>query len=145
MAITFRKGTNTERIYNVLLKHEFMKSETVAEKTGLPWTSISGELTRMRRSGLVEYSGTKGDLRWKKHPIEKPLYPPQKDIISRRSSGGRVRKAVADPTYAQVLGRCVELFNELGEEIQRLQDLDPCDAFESFGSVGGQKVYVKKQ
>ena len=144
MTISLAKGTQAELIYNSLLPHEFMKKETIEKKTGLPWTTISGTLTQLRRCGLVEYSGTYRNLRWKRHPIDNPLYPPQKDVIKRKSKKGAERKAEVVVNYDMVMKRCIELAADLSIELQRLKKLDPCK-FEKWGEIGGETVYYKAE
>jgi len=94
--------TQMQLVHDVLLTHEFMKKETIMDKTGIGATSISTVLTQLRRKGLVEGSGsrTRGiGMRWKKHPIDKPLYPPQGDLYKPRKkatpdSGNAVKEPV---------------------------------------------------
>ena len=143
MTKVFRKGTNAEKIYNTLLTHEYMNPEKIEEKTGIPWTTISGALTKLRRAGLVEYTGTLGSLKWKKHPLKNPLFPPQPDLMNRKTKSGKKKEPIIEVSYERVLQRCVELAADMAIELQRLKKLNPCDQYEEYGTWGDDTVYYK--
>lgn len=84
-----RKGTQQQIVYDLLLPHQYTRTDTLAEKSGIMKPGLSTTLTKLRRSGLAECSGgvrQEGGLRWKRHPLNKPLYPPQADIVPRKNA-----------------------------------------------------------
>ena len=77
------KGTNDEVVYNSLLPHEYTRVSTLERKLKMKRSTLSSTLTRLRKAGLAEYTGSLRDMRYKRHPIDKPLFPPQENKIKR--------------------------------------------------------------
>jgi transcription initiation factor IIE alpha subunit len=50
-------GAMSIRIFTVLLTHEVMGEETIAEKAGIKRKSVSPAMTLLRRTGWVECDG----------------------------------------------------------------------------------------
>lgn len=136
----FTKGTNAEKVYNILLTHEFMKKAKIEEKTGIPPTTLSQVLTNLRRKGLVSYSGNLGNLAYKKHPIDKPLYPPQEDIIKRKNS--KIDKQAIQPNNDQVINHLQKLVADLGKHVALLSIAK--DEYVEYGVINGETVYKKR-
>lgn len=61
-------GQQCSQIFTTLLTHEYMTEETIAEKVGATGT-ISSAMTSLRRTGWVEYTGTRGALKWKRREV----------------------------------------------------------------------------
>ena len=76
-------GALSIRIFAVLLTHEVMGEETIAEKPNIKLKSVSPVMTLLRRTGWVEASGRRGELKWKRR-IE--YGEPQPDFQKRRDS-----------------------------------------------------------
>lgn len=139
----FRKGTIKEKVYNLLLQHEYMKTSTIAEKLNIPKSSIAGTLTALRRAGLAEYSGTFGeDLHWKKHPINNPMYPSQPDIMNRENKKVNIKPEVTDKIR---FNRVSELLIDIANEIAILRKHCDESVFIEHGEIGGFKIYRKSK
>jgi len=76
-------GAMGVRIFAVLLSHEVMSEETIAEKANIKRKSVSPAMTILRRTGWVEASGRRGELRWKRRTAHGE---PQPDFQKRRDS-----------------------------------------------------------
>lgn len=76
-------GALSIRIFAVLLTHEGMGEETIAEKANIKRKSVSPVMTLLRRTGWVEASGRRGELKWKRR-IE--YATPQPDFQQRRDT-----------------------------------------------------------
>ena len=59
-------GPMAARVYAVLLTHEVMTEETIAEKANIKRKSVSPAMTLLRRTGWCEASGQRGDLKWRR-------------------------------------------------------------------------------
>ena len=141
--MNFRKGTAKEKVYNILLQHEYMKTSTIVEKIGLKPSALSGALTELRRAGLAEYSGALGeDLRWKKHSINKPLYPPQADLRNVKNKNTNIKPDVTIETHIQHVD---ELLIELTNEFKVLRKQCKESIFIEHGEIGGVKIYRKSK
>ena len=117
-ATNLRKNSVAHRIYSTLYQHEFMRTEKLAQKLDIEASKLSVQLTKLRRAGLIEYSGTRGDLRYKKHPLDKPLYPPQDDICHHKS------KAKAEQSFASstsIIDHIIASFKDLKIALTREQ------------------------
>ena len=76
-------GAMSVRIFAVLLTHEVMSEETIAEKANIKRKSVSPAMTLLRRTGWVEASGRRGELQWKRRTEQGE---PQPDFQKRRDS-----------------------------------------------------------
>ncbi len=76
-------GAMSIRIFTVLLTHEVMTEETISEKASIKRKSVSPAMTLLRRTGWVEASGHRGDLRWKRRA---EWAEPQPDFQQRRDT-----------------------------------------------------------
>ena len=74
-------GAMGVRIFAVLLTHEVMSEETIAEKANIKRKSVSPAMTLLRRTGWVEASGRRGELKWKRRTVHGE---PQPDFQQRR-------------------------------------------------------------
>ncbi len=74
-------GAMGVRIFAVLLTHEVMTEETIAEKANIKRKSVSPAMTLLRRTGWVEASGIRGELKWKRRA---EYAEPQPDFQQRR-------------------------------------------------------------
>ena len=118
------KGTQADKVYKALLSHEFMSKDKLIAKTKITSQSVSTVLTLLRRAGLAEYSGhmrMKGGLRWKKHPIQEPLYPPQEDLIHKKSKN--TKKLILLETPDMIIDRIVKDLILLRTEIRRTNSI----------------------
>ncbi len=136
----FRAGTNAEKVYNILLTHEYMKKSKIEQKTGIPSTTLSQVLTNLRRKGLVSYSGSLGNLSYKKHPIDKPLYPPQEDIIKRKNS--KLESQKIKPDNNQLINHLQKLVADLGKHVALLSISK--DEYVEYGVINNETVYKKR-
>ena len=76
-------GPMAARVYAVLLTHEVMTEETIAEKANIKRKSVSPAMTLLRRTGWVEASGLRGELKWRRR-VE--YAEPQADFAKRRDN-----------------------------------------------------------
>lgn len=76
-------GAMSLRIFAVLLTHEVMGEEIIAEKANIKRKSVSPAMTLLRRTGWVESTGRRGELKWKRR-IEHG--EPQPDFNQRRDT-----------------------------------------------------------
>ena len=76
-------GALSIRIFAVLLTHEVMGEETIAEKANIKLKSVSPVMTLLRRTGWVEAHGRRGELKWKRRT---EYGEPQPDFQKRRDS-----------------------------------------------------------
>ncbi len=126
--MNLRKGTQQHVVYELLLPHNFTRTDKLIEKSGLPKASLSSTLTVLRRKGLAEYTGEirgEGGLRWKRHPIAKPMFPPQKDVAPRKH-----------PTKPQVESY-TDIADRITEDLRKLrwllgQQQKQLDMYEEF-------------
>lgn len=119
--MNLRPGTQQHKVYKLLLTHEYMSTDKLLVKSKLTKAGLSSTLTALRRKGLAEYSGKlqqKGGLRWKKHPENKPLFPPQADVLKRRVNS----KEPALETYQVVCDRIAADLNKLRWMLKRQQE-----------------------
>lgn len=138
-----RAGTDKEKVYNCLLTHEYMKPETIIKKTNVPQTSLSTALTHLRRAGLVEYSGHGRMRLWKKHPIDKPLYPPQKDIVNRKKKSAQTTEL--HPTVEQRIERVFDLQATIIKELDKIKTECKNTVFVECGEMNGEKIFRKER
>jgi transcription initiation factor IIE alpha subunit len=76
-------GPMAARVFGVLLTHEVMTEETIAEKANIKRKSVSPAMTLLRRTGWVEATGLRGDLKW----LRRAEYAdPQPDFAKRRDN-----------------------------------------------------------
>jgi len=107
-----RKGSQAHVVYSNLTQ-QFQRTDTLQAACKIDAASLSSVLTTLRRRGLAEYSGTprqEGGLRWRRHPIDKPLYPAQADVCPRKAGGKRPK---AEP-YTDICER-------IGEDMRKLR------------------------
>lgn len=76
-------GPMAARVYAVLLTHEVMTEETIAEKANIKRKSVSPAMTLLRRTGWVEATGLRGDLKWRRRA---EYAEPQPDFHKRGES-----------------------------------------------------------
>ena len=74
-------GATAVVIFRALFTHEFMSVETIADRTEKTVKGISPYLTHLRRTGWIEYKGTKGHRLWKRRV---QWAEPQADFYSKR-------------------------------------------------------------
>lgn len=111
--MNLRKGTQQHTVYNLLMPHQFMRTDKLLTLSKLDAAALSSTLTSLRRKGLAEYSGVprqEGGLRWKKHPVDKPMFPAQEDVIKRRG----VRNKPKVESYTDICER-------IGEDLRKLR------------------------
>ena len=76
-------GAMSLRIFAVLLTREYTDEETIAERANCKRKSVSPAMTLLRRTGWVESSGRRGELKWKRRA---EYAEPQPDFNQRRGS-----------------------------------------------------------
>lgn len=76
-------GPMAVRIFAVLLTHEVMTEETIAEKANIKRKSVSPAMTSLRRTGWVDASGLRGELKWRRRAEHAE---PQPDFHQRRDN-----------------------------------------------------------
>ena len=74
-------GAMAVRIFAILLTHESMTEQTIAEKANIKVKSVSPAMTLLRRTGWVESNGKRGDLRWTRRA---EYAEPQPDFYQRQ-------------------------------------------------------------
>jgi len=90
--IKLRKGTQQWAVYSLLMPHQAMRTDKLQSLVKFDKAALSSTLTALRRKGLAEYKGSahqEGGLLWKRHPMDKPLFPPQKDIAPRKAGSSQ--------------------------------------------------------
>lgn len=137
-----KEGTQKELVYNTLLSHEFMTQSKLVERTKIQPASLSTALTYLRRHGLAEYSGTIGNLRWKKHPIDNPMYPPQPDLVNKKNKKNGKSEQSAIPLIKRVR-RVNELISQIKEELHNIYTDRPI--YERACILDGEQLYRRKQ
>lgn len=76
-------GPMAARVFVILLTHEVMTEETIAEKANIKRKSVSPAMTLLRRTGWVEASGLRGELKWRRRAEHGE---PQPDFAKRSES-----------------------------------------------------------
>ena len=129
MTVNLRKNSTPEKVYNALLLHEWMSQEKLVEKSGVPKDSISGALTKLRRTGLVIGSDNahqnSGGRRWKKFKLDNQMYPAQPDFRKISTKQGKVVKKPELPTVHtldEIMDRILIDFTLLRDAVQANQE-----------------------
>jgi transcription initiation factor IIE alpha subunit len=103
-------GALSIRIFAVLLTHEGMGEETIAEKANIKRKSVSPVMTLLRRTGWVEATGKRGELKWKRRT---QYSEPQPDFQKRRDTS--------------VIHHLKQAQNHIGFAIEKAGKLDVID------------------
>ena len=128
MTVKLHKGSAPEKVYNALLLHEWMSQEKLVDKSGVAKDSISGALTKLRRTGLVIGSDNahqnSGGRRWKKFKLDNRMYPTQPDFRKIPTKKGNVKKPELPTVHTldEIMDRILIDFTLLRDAVQANQE-----------------------
>ena len=109
-------GNQPLAIFKALVTHEYMSVPTIIEKTGIHEKSISPCMTQLRRSGWVEYKGSRGHRLW----IRREAWAePQGDLAKR---GHKKKKSKRGDVHFHLVQSAFHL-NEALRQIGYVDDI----------------------
>ena len=117
MNTKLKKGTRPYEVYVALSSLHYIHYQKIATKIGIPYSTIAPQLTHLRRLGLASFKGAGHDKRWRRHPLDSPLIPPQPDILKAKVKV-KIKAKIKNLTPDQQINKLITGLNDLKTSIK---------------------------